>query len=709
MRNLSVIIAKKEFKSFFHTPIGWILLIFFWIYCAYIYWSYFSVELKGQILFEELPGLTFTLFGAYHGLFSQVARMLFCFVPILTMNIMTQEYRVGSVKLLQASPIPTYAIYIGKYVALLCYAGLMITILGVYVFLTFLFVENADLFLMLNGLLGIFLMLCSYIAIGLFMSVVSNYALISALGTFVILTVLTFIGDFGQNSDMMREIAYWCSLRGRAENFIAGIFSLSDILYFIILAIFFLSMSVCYGKFKYNNVGKIKRLGYIICFILFFGGINYFFSDKYISFLVDVSEDKRNSLSIEGEKLMSAMKGGFEIVSYTNIFSNFFGVAAPNQRMSDIERFNKLRLQNPRIDFHYVYYAKELSLQETPPMLLSSKLSFNDKIEHVCNVMKLSHDDITPWQVLSDSILCAEEDYRFFRKLIWQGREEILRVYDDRSFYPSETEIMVSIRRLLENGGVRLCLQDGVEGKSFYDIEGEGFSRLFSEKRIRQSLINQGFDCVVNQDSLADIIVVALQKKLSEFEQQWLEVQLANGKNMLILCDDKGYSDFLLDNLGIEKSLGCKKEIVTALSETTELAKNSPFITGESQFFFPNAYHLSFTTTDMNMIKTFFKDDVGLYLENKGQKIIVIGDSDFMTNRYLNSSGYQIYYDNLNLAKQLFYWLSEGKYPMKLTYQTGKVNYIDLSIQEANICRVVFLYILSLLGILMSFMILRKR
>ena len=100
------------------------------------------------------------------------------------------------------------------------------------------FVKHLDVPLALSGMLGIFLVLCAYSAIGLFMSVLTSYQLVAAIGTLLVLSALNFIGMLWQDIPVAREITWWLSISGRAKTFLSGLISSEDVVYFLVLIVF---------------------------------------------------------------------------------------------------------------------------------------------------------------------------------------------------------------------------------------------------------------------------------------------------------------------------------------------------------------------------------------------------------------------------------------------------------------------------------------
>ena len=84
---------------------------------------------------------------------------------------MSGELSSGSIKLLYSSPVRNSQIILGKYLSMLVYGLVLIGIICVYVIYSAFVVKQLDVSMVLTGLLGVYLLICAYAAIGLFMSV----------------------------------------------------------------------------------------------------------------------------------------------------------------------------------------------------------------------------------------------------------------------------------------------------------------------------------------------------------------------------------------------------------------------------------------------------------------------------------------------------------------------------------------------------------
>src|SRR5258708_6392519 len=160
------------------------------------------------------------------------------------MGLMSREISSGTIKLLYSSPIKVREIIYGKFVAMMVYNLLLIGVLLLFVIAGIITVPHFDYGLVLSGLLGIYLLLCAYSAIGLFMSCLTAYQVVAAISTFVIFAFLSYIGTMWQEIDFVRDLTYSLAMTGRAEKMIAGLITTKDLAYFGVIIYLFLGLSI---------------------------------------------------------------------------------------------------------------------------------------------------------------------------------------------------------------------------------------------------------------------------------------------------------------------------------------------------------------------------------------------------------------------------------------------------------------------------------
>jgi len=110
----------------------------------------------------------------------------------------------------------------------------------IYVFLGLCIIENVDFWLPFSGLVGLYLIVCTYAAIGLYMSSITSYQVVAALGTLAVLAILNYLPSLGGNIEVVQEITYWFSISGKANQMIDGLICSEDLFYFFIVIGLFL-------------------------------------------------------------------------------------------------------------------------------------------------------------------------------------------------------------------------------------------------------------------------------------------------------------------------------------------------------------------------------------------------------------------------------------------------------------------------------------
>src|SRR6187402_978861 len=130
-------VAKTELRTLFYSPIAWFLMIVFFIQCGLKYMG----SIKGIARTQELGGmeinllntLTAGIFTGFSGLFPTVIQVLYLYIPLLTMSLISRETGSGTIKLLYSSPVKVREIVLGKYFAMMVYSLLLAAIVGIFV------------------------------------------------------------------------------------------------------------------------------------------------------------------------------------------------------------------------------------------------------------------------------------------------------------------------------------------------------------------------------------------------------------------------------------------------------------------------------------------------------------------------------------------------------------------------------------------------
>ena len=171
---------KKELKSYFVSPIAWVVMSVFLLISGY----FFTVIL----LSTNLPELKIT----FHNM-----GITFLFLsPLFTMRLLAEEKKLGTEELLFTLPLTDAQIVLSKYLASLTVFLILLGITWVYP-LFLLSWGKPDMGPIFTGYLGLFLMGASFLAVGLFSSSLTENQIIAAVVGFGTLLLFWIIGWAG--------------------------------------------------------------------------------------------------------------------------------------------------------------------------------------------------------------------------------------------------------------------------------------------------------------------------------------------------------------------------------------------------------------------------------------------------------------------------------------------------------------------------------
>lgn len=242
-------IARHEFARLFVSPLAWILLAVTQLLTGLLFaLSLTDISLDPQHL-GPYDGVS-EVVGA--GLFRFAIVMLLLIVPLLTMRMFAEERKTGTLELLLAAPAPLTALVLGKFCGLMGYLSLMLVLIALMP-LSLCAFTPLDTGLLAAGLVGLWLVMAAFAAIGLFISALTREPTLAAaatLGTLLLFWLLyavatldwqpTIFGSTLSVGDAARAI----SPLGHDQALLRGVFSSADVLYFLIVASCFLALTV---------------------------------------------------------------------------------------------------------------------------------------------------------------------------------------------------------------------------------------------------------------------------------------------------------------------------------------------------------------------------------------------------------------------------------------------------------------------------------
>lgn len=236
-----IAVFRREMLSLWVTPLAWVLLGVFLLLQGGIFYSivvHFATF--AELSVDEGP------LGAYFGqnsVFLLMTLLLVC--PGLTMRLLAEERRSGTIEALLTAPVGAAGVVLGKYAAALC--TYLITWLPTLLYVVILRkTGDVDWPVVSSSYLGLLLVGAQYLAIGILASSLSKSQFVALLVTVLLqfgLFVLG-IGEYIFDPGPLHAVCSYVSLAGHMEDFAKGIIDTRRALYDLSLAVFCLFLTV---------------------------------------------------------------------------------------------------------------------------------------------------------------------------------------------------------------------------------------------------------------------------------------------------------------------------------------------------------------------------------------------------------------------------------------------------------------------------------
>lgn len=759
-------VAKTELKTLFYSPIAWFLIIIFMVQCSLTY-----IKLLDSVARSQEDGFKFQfsiineiLLGR-NGLINGVMRNLYLYLPLLTMGLISRETSSGTIKLLYSSPIRLREIVLGKYLSMMILSLIMVAIVGLYMISSYFAISSPDTPMLLSGLLGLYLLLCAYSAIGLFMSCLTNYQIVAAVCTFVTIGILYSVGELWEGTPFIRDLTYFLSVSGRTNKMLTGLITSKDLIYFALIIYLFLGLSIYKlkaGMESKSTAVKFGRYAVVIFSTLILG---YVSSIPQLIAYFDVTRDKTNTLAVNTQQIIKELgEEPLEITGYANLLANYFDDGDPKSYNRNIRAWEPYTRFKNNISLKNVMYYDTLN-QTRDFMKSYPGKSFSEAAAKVAEIRDMKLSQFLKPAEIRKQVDLSKEPNSYIMQLKYKGRTTFLRVFPDNEHWPSETEVSAALKRLLQAKMPKILFVTGNLERNIYKIGDREYRAPTNLKTFRNSLLNQGFDVdtialeteTIPTD-LSALVLADPKTALSPVVLSKIQQYIDQGGNLLISGEPgkQGLINPLLKQFGVQLMDGA------IVQQSKELAPDLaiPSLTATAASMFPPLMHghhngavvsmpfataLSYTETGAYAIKPlletnaktswlkknrFVTDSATVKFEpllgdvqksfplvvsltrkinGKEQRIVVSGDADFMSNA--EAQRFNMRTANFVFSTGIFSWLNYGKFPIN-TYRPSPIDTKVLVTKEQVVpFRILFIWVLP--GVLLIFgsilLIRRKR
>lgn len=632
-------IARNEIRSLFYSPIAWILMILFLILTGSDYFKimnfYVGVYERGGEGLRVINDLTENILTSrdYSGYLFEVMKNLYIFFPLITMGLISKEVSSGTLKLLYSSPVRISEMVLGKFLAMIAFTLSLILIL----LLTFIALSNSlthpDYGHLFASMIGIFLLLCTYAAIGLFISSLTSYQIVAALITFAVFAFLKQVGQLWQDMEMIRGITFYINISGKSTNLLRGLFNSRDIFYFLILIAAFLSFTIIKVRSATQSISPFKKTLRYLSVIAVAFLVGFVTNKSQLNAYWDMTRDKIHTITPPTQAMLGKLnEAPLEITVFGNLLDWRFYLFAPKAQV-----MNANYLFEPYIRFKPDIKVKFANYYDAMPgsdvYMTNNGKTLKEIAENYSKTYSLDLKTFLDSSEANKLVDTKQEECRNFFLLKYKNKTTVLRTFYDMMFWPGEDEIAAALNRLITTPPRVEFLCDEIE-RGPYSFRPRDYKTLFNSVGGRYALMNQGYDFdtlslkKLGQGNistgLAGLVIADPRVPFSEGNLKKIINYINEGGNLFITAetDRKDILRPLFDTLGIR------------FREGLLIQPNAKF---SSDFVFP---YMSDTAKKITPQFTKFLKDEFKYYGDKLFRVAMLGAGVL---EFKQKNGFQIY------------------------------------------------------------------
>ncbi len=226
MRNI-VTVAERELRAQFVSPIAYGVLTLFLMLSGIMFW-----------MMNFMPGAE----SSVRPVFGQWMLLLLLFIlSMLTMRLLSEEFRSGTIETLMTAPISDAEVILGKFVGVLVFYLVMLAATLIYPVLVALY-GPLDVGLTFSCYIGLLLAGSLYIAVGVFFSACTRNQVVAGSASFILLAIFTFLSSYlgASQEGTVRVVLQHLSIAEHYEGFLRGLIDTSHVVFFLSVTALFL-------------------------------------------------------------------------------------------------------------------------------------------------------------------------------------------------------------------------------------------------------------------------------------------------------------------------------------------------------------------------------------------------------------------------------------------------------------------------------------
>jgi ABC-2 type transport system permease protein len=234
LRNIFAI-AGKELRSYFASPIAYVIIGLFALLFSRFFYAYLMVFVQRSSGMMQMQG------GGANNINQEMIRyvlmnsaVIILFVmPMITMRTYAEEKRSGTIELLLTSPLTDLEIIVGKFFGAMGLYAAMLSVTVLYMAILFVY-GNPEWRPVVAGYLGLFLLGGCFISVGLLISSLTKNQIVAGVVTFAVFLMLWIINwSADQSGPVMRAVLNHLSIIDHFDDFARGIIDTKHVVYYV--------------------------------------------------------------------------------------------------------------------------------------------------------------------------------------------------------------------------------------------------------------------------------------------------------------------------------------------------------------------------------------------------------------------------------------------------------------------------------------------
>jgi ABC-2 type transport system permease protein len=226
-------IAGKELRSYFASPMGYIIIGLFVLLFGmffYVYLTMFAENSQRMAMGGNTANVNEQLI---RGVFHNAAIVILFLMPMVTMRTYSEEKRSGTIELLLTSPITDVQIILGKFLGAMGLFAAMLAVSAIDIAILFR-LGNPEWKPVVTGYLGLLLMGGCFLSVGLLISSMTKNQIVAGMMTFAVFLVLWIVNWFGESAGPWgRPILDYLSITEHLDDFTKGIIDTKHVVYYL--------------------------------------------------------------------------------------------------------------------------------------------------------------------------------------------------------------------------------------------------------------------------------------------------------------------------------------------------------------------------------------------------------------------------------------------------------------------------------------------